>query len=197
MITSEYSTKQRQLIETAKKLFYKHGIKRVTVAEICQEAGISKMTFYKYYSNKADLAKAFFLESYEKGMQEYYEIMQQNIPFAEKVRQIILFKLRETEDISHEFIKDAFQDKRLGLDVVFVEKQQESLNVMLKDFEKAAEKGEIRKGINPQFIAYFLKKMREMIADEYLLTLYKNEQELIMELTRFFFYGLGISHENN
>lgn len=54
---------------------------------------------------------------------------------------------------------------------------------------------EIRKDINPQFIAYFLEKINEMAADEKLLKLYKNEQELIMELTNFFFYGLGITNE--
>lgn len=191
----ENNSKQERLIETAKKLFYKHGIRRVTVGEICQEAGVSKMTFYKYYSNKADLAKAFFMESYEKGMKEYRGVMQQEAPFAEKVQQIIQMKLRDTQDVSQEFIKDIFMDKRLGLQKLMETKKQESLEEMLNDFEKAAEKGEIRKGINPQFIGYFLDKIREMAADEYLLTLYQNEQELIMEVTKFFFYGLGIKNE--
>ena len=51
------NTKREQLIRTGKELFWKFGFRRVTVEEICSEAGISKMTFYKYFSNKLDLVK--------------------------------------------------------------------------------------------------------------------------------------------
>jgi len=40
--------KYNQIIDTSKKLFWKYGIKRVTIEEICREAGVSKMTFYKH-----------------------------------------------------------------------------------------------------------------------------------------------------
>ena len=36
------SKKQQQLVITAENLFKKHGIKRVTIEEICQKAGVSK-----------------------------------------------------------------------------------------------------------------------------------------------------------
>ncbi|GJM33355.1 MAG: hypothetical protein DHS20C18_23560 [Saprospiraceae bacterium] len=195
MISSENPTKQQELLEAAGELFMKHGIRRVTVAEICQEAGVSKMTFYKYYSNKADLAKAYFLKVANKGMEDYRSIMRQDIAFATKVQQVIQLKLKNTEGISQEFVKDIYQDKRLGLHKIIETKKKESLNEMLRDFEQAAAKGAIRKGINSQFIVYFLDKITEMAVDEKLLALYRNEQELIMELTNFFFYGLGIKDE--
>lgn len=195
MTINENNSKREELLHTAKMLFYKYGIRRVTVAEICTEAGVSKMTFYKYFANKADIAKTFLLQMSATGMEEYRSIMRQKIPFAEKVQQIVKMELRNSEGLSQEFIRDIYQDKRLGLREVIEKMQVEAQNEILRDFEKAAKDGAIRKGIKPEFITYFLNKINEMAADEALLPLYENEQELIMELTNFFFYGLGIRDE--
>lgn len=196
MVNKQTSSKKDELLATARRLFMRHGIRRVSVTDICQEAGVSKMTFYKYFSNKADLARAFYLAAAERSRQEYRQIMDQDIPFAKKAEQLIQRKLHNTEGISYEFIKDVYQDDRLGLRELLEEKRQEALEEMLRDFEQAAQKGEIRKDIHPQFIAYFMKLMGNMAADEHLRSLYRTEQGLIMEMTRFFFYGLGIKDEN-
>ena len=50
------SKKLQQITQTAYDLFWRHGIKRVTIEEICRTSGVSKMTFYKYFDNKNDLA---------------------------------------------------------------------------------------------------------------------------------------------
>ena len=48
--------KQDQIIQAGRHLFWKYGMKRVSIEEICREAGVSKMTFYKYFANKTALA---------------------------------------------------------------------------------------------------------------------------------------------
>ncbi len=195
MSMAEKSPKLIALMDSAKMLFYKYGIRKVTVEEICREAGVSKMTFYKHYANKVELAKAFLLESHEEGMADYRAIMERQIPFGEKVKLLIQRKLRQTEGISQEFVSDIFRYRDLGL-LEFMENHgKQALEEMIADFEKAGKTGEIRGVINYRFIAYFLEKMREMVADEQLMALYDTEQDLIMELTNFFFYGLGIKHD--
>ena len=52
------SKKIGQLVTTAQELMMRHGIHRVTVEEICSDANISKMTFYKYFKNKIELTKS-------------------------------------------------------------------------------------------------------------------------------------------
>ena len=46
------SPKKEQILKTGKELFWKYGFKLVTIEEICKEAGVSKMTYYKYFTNK-------------------------------------------------------------------------------------------------------------------------------------------------
>ena len=49
--------KRKKILDTAHELFWKHGLKRVSIEEICAVAGVSKMTFYKHFANKTALVK--------------------------------------------------------------------------------------------------------------------------------------------
>ena len=51
------STTREEIVEAGRQLFFRYGLKKVTVTEICTGAGVSKMTFYKYFPNKQALAK--------------------------------------------------------------------------------------------------------------------------------------------
>ena len=62
--------------------------------------------------------------------------------------------------------------------------------MIVEDFRKAQEMGEIRAELKMEFIIYQLNQIRQMATDEQLVALYPSPQELIMELTNFFFYGL-------
>ena len=98
--------KRKQLIHTAKDLFFKYGIKRVTVEEICQEASVSKMTFYKHFKNKNELVKTMIIQMTDEAMEKYRKLMDSNIPFEEKVRETIHMKLEGTDQMSQEFFAD-------------------------------------------------------------------------------------------
>ena len=190
--------KQKQIIETARRLFWKYGMKRVSVEEICREAGVSKMTFYHYYQNKNGLAIAILDIILEEGMRKYQEIKERDISFAEKVRMWIQLKMEQTKDLSSEFFNDLHKDSSLEVTAYFQSKYEESVQHILNDFLQARQRGDIRKDIKPEFILYFLNKMVDMTHDESLMKLYHSPQEVIMELTQFFFYGiLPREKENN
>jgi AcrR family transcriptional regulator len=182
--------KYNQIITTSKKLFWKYGIKRVTIEEICREAGVSKMTFYKYLKNKNDLVKQIIEHTLDKAMVKYRKIMQQDIPFIEKARQSIALKMEQTEEMSNEFFEDYFLHADPELSDFLSQKVAESIGIIMKDYIQAQKKGEIRADIRPEFILYFLNHMTEMAKDQQLLTLYKNPGDLVRELINFFFYGI-------
>jgi len=184
------SKKYRQIIETARDLFMRHGIRRVSVEEICQTAGVSKMTFYKYFENKIDLAILILEEIFHEGEERYKGIMAQDIPYSEKAKEIIKMKLEQSEDVSQEMLKDLIQSSIPEVAEFLQRKTQENLKLFLDDLVSAQKKGEIRKDINPQFILYFLNLMTEMVVDERLLNLHESPQALTAELINFFFYGI-------
>ena len=184
------SKKYRQIIETARDLFMHHGIRRVSVEEICQTAGVSKMTFYKYFENKIDLAILILEEIFHEGEEHYKGIMAQDIPYSEKAKEIIKMKLEQSEDFSQEMLKDMTQSSIPEVAEFLQRKTQENFKLFLDDLVLAQKKGEIRKDINPQFILYFLNLMTEMVVDDRLLNLHQSPQALTAELINFFFYGI-------
>ncbi len=51
--------KKEHILNTAALLFFKHGIRSITMDEIAKEAGVSKKTIYCFYKAKKELVEAF------------------------------------------------------------------------------------------------------------------------------------------
>lgn len=184
------SPKYLDILNTARRLFWKHGIRRVSVEEICREAGASKMSFYRFFPNKVELAKAMLQELFDESMNEYQALMAQDIPFEEKVQKQLLMKFEGTRGISAELVRDIYSKREWGLREYLEQRTEEALKVIMNDYAQAQQKGWIRKDIRLDFILYIFHKMPGWVSDEQLLASYPDTQELIMEATRFFFYGI-------
>jgi AcrR family transcriptional regulator len=185
-----HNQKFKSLVSAASLLFWKFGIKRITIDEICHEAKVSKMTFYKFFNNKIDLARYVLETKMNEGISKYREIMDADIPFTRKIEMSIQLKMENTEDLSQEFLTDLYRNPNPELLEFFESRKKEFLDQILADFIKAQKSGYLRKNLKPEFILYFLNHMFEMAKDQALYSIYSNAQELIMELTNFFFYGI-------
>lgn len=182
--------KFQSTVSKAKELFWKHGIKRITIEEICTETPVSKMTFYKFFKNKNELAEFILEEIMRKGIEKYMDVMKQNIPYTEKIKQIILLKHESTKDISDEFLKDILQDKEQNLQKKIQTYRDKSTALIMLDLKKAQSEGWIRKDLNLEFLLYMLNDLNNKLFDPKLENLYSNKHDLIMELTNYFFYGI-------
>jgi AcrR family transcriptional regulator len=185
-----HNQKFKSLVSAASLLFWKFGIKRITIDEICHEAKVSKMTFYKFFNNKIDLARYVLETKMNEGISKYREIMDADIPFTKKIEMSIQLKMENTEDLSQEFLTDLYRNPNPELLEFFESRKKEFLNQILADFINAQKSGYLRKNLKPEFILFFLNHMFEMAKDQALYSIYSNAQELIMELTNFFFYGI-------
>ncbi len=182
--------KRQQIVDTARNLFWKYGFRRVSIEEICREAHVSKMTFYKYFKNKDELVRNIIDLITGIAMNKYREIMDSDISFIQKVEKSIQLKMESSNDMSREFFDDFHRNASPVLREHFNKLVQSNLETIQKDYIKAQKKGDIRPDINPNFILYYLDKLLEMAKDENLMKMYKSPPDLINELTRFFFYGI-------
>lgn len=180
-----------QLVKTAKKLFWKHGIKRVSVQEICQEAGLSKMTFYRQFKNKNEVAAEVLENLVESNMQKYRAIMDQDISYPKRIHQLIEMKHEESKDISQEFIQDLYQKGYSDLMQRMEAHRERGIQVLMEDLKLAQEKGWIRKDIKLKFILYTLHDMQTKILDKDFMAMFDSVQDALKELTEYFFYGVS------
>ncbi|MEQ9100745.1 MAG: TetR/AcrR family transcriptional regulator [Imperialibacter sp.] len=190
MESREKNKSYLSIISAARDLLWKFGIKKVTVEEICQEAGVSKMTFYRLFVNKADVAEKVLSGELEAGLSTYKDIMRLDAPYGEKVRQLIKLKHDSTRGIGSEFLKDIYQNGDGNLRRVFEEYSTQSTRLFREDLIEAQKSGWIRADLNIDFLMYVLNDMSNKLVDEHLSGIYPNTQDLIMELTNLIFYGI-------
>jgi AcrR family transcriptional regulator len=181
----------RQVLVTAKELFWKHGFKRVTVEEISREAGVSKMTFYRFFPNKIALARAVYDMVITDGYEKFKALMD-NPDYSpiEKIEGILLMKLEGLNDMSREFMQDFYSNPQLGLASYVEERSREIWVRVIDDFKRAQEMGWMRKDFKPEGMYMFMMRFMDIVNDEKMMMLYNTPQELVMELSKFFIYGI-------
>jgi AcrR family transcriptional regulator len=184
------SGKFEAIVSAARSLFWKHGIRRVTIEEICQNAGVSKMTCYKYFSNKTAIAKYLIEDMFESGIKAYKEIYHSDISYEEKVKKMLDLKMSNSHEMSQELLDDIYknQDEELSETIETIKKRM--IGIYLDDIREAQKIKEIRDDVKPEFMLYFLNNLTEMLTDQRLVSIYSNPQQMISEVMTFFFYGI-------
>jgi AcrR family transcriptional regulator len=182
--------KQDQILRAGRTLFWKYGMKRVSVEEICREAGVSKMTFYKYFANKTSLAIQILKQHYNGAMAEYHRIMDSQLSYPEKIERGMELKLKNARNLSQEFVNELYKNGDPEIMAFMQEMVKVSLDAFMSDFRTYQQKGEIRRDVKPEFMLYMLNKMVEMTADDYFTRLFKNPEDMVRTVSTFYFYGI-------
>jgi AcrR family transcriptional regulator len=184
------SDKFNAIASAAKSLFWKHGIRRVSIEEICEVAGVSKMTCYKYFSNKTAIAKYLIEELFESGVKSYKEIYNRDITYEEKVKKLIDLKMSNAHEMSQELLDDIYKYQDEELSGIIEDIKERMIGIYLDDIREAQKEGKIRTDIKPEFMLNFLNNLTEMLTDQRLVGLYPNPEQMIIEVMSFFFYGI-------
>jgi AcrR family transcriptional regulator len=175
------SIKRNQILATSKDLFYKHGSKRVTIEEICSTAGVSKVTYYKYFKNKNDLIRTIGEELIDIGFGQFDEISMLDIPFTEKIQKMTEWKMDFFSKIKTDFIADVISMET----IIELAKKKYLLNIA-----RAQEKGEIRDDLSPELIWLVTDKMNELIKDGSWKTVFDDYRTFQKQMRNLFFFGM-------
>ena len=76
-VTSEA---RQRLLETADRLFYQDGVRAVGIDRIIAEAGVAKMSLYKYFPSKDDLILAVLEHREENVLAFFRAAMERHLP---------------------------------------------------------------------------------------------------------------------
>jgi len=195
MTGSKKKNGRQLLLGAGRTLFWKYGVRRISVEEVCKSAGVSKMTFYRSFENKEDLAFQVLKGFITEGMDSYRAVMKQDIPFREKIAKVIALKHQQSVDISQEFIHEIYQSTDSVLSAYIEESRKEMLSEIMYDLFMAQQNGWIRRDTKLEFILYMLNSLNDKMMDERFLSMYEDKHDAIMDLTNFFFYGIFPSEQ--
>jgi AcrR family transcriptional regulator len=183
--------KHQALIVAGRDLFWKHGFRRVSIDEVCKLAGASKMTFYRYFPDKQALAKTVFDREVDKGTAMFREIMASDTSASEKLEAMLKMKADSVNDISKEFLNDFYAGKGSGLQEYIARKTASVWEEILDDFRQAQKRGIFRSDFKPEILLYISQQIPGFINDPYLVGICGSPQDVVMEIARFFTYGIA------
>ncbi|MCG8475864.1 MAG: TetR/AcrR family transcriptional regulator [Cytophagales bacterium] len=181
---------EEKILRAAKELIWAQGLRKVSVEEICERAGVSKMTFYRKFENKEKLALLVFQKHVERSIAEYRSFMDARISFSEKMESFVRFKLREASQASKALLQDVVSEKFPALQAYNGKISKENEEMFLSDLRAAQERGEIRKEIRLEFVQDVLHFLQEKATDEKFLSRYATIEEATQEVINYLLYGL-------
>jgi len=149
------------------------------------------MTFYRYFPDKLALAKAVFDDEVDKGTLQFREIMISESSASEKLEAMLRTKADSVNNISQEFLNDFYSDKDSDLRTYIAQKTADVWNEIVNDFKMAQQKGVFRSDFKPEILLYISQQLPGFINDPYLVQLCGSPQEVVMEIARFFTYGIA------
>jgi AcrR family transcriptional regulator len=184
--------KQQQILAAAVELYSKYGVRRVTVQEICNSADTSKMTFYKYYTNKWDLAKAILDFMAAAELDFYYFIVESDVPFAQKVEEILTLALSRIYGIGlgADFFDDVSRDDS-PVHAYYRAQQQKSRTLVEEFFEKGQNDGHLAKDIEMPFLLLMFRRLSEFVNDPEFIETKPDIAERIQAVAALFFHGFS------
>jgi len=158
---------QKEILEQAADLFYKYGIRSVTMDDISRQLGISKKTLYQYVENKEDLVSQ---------TAEY--VMSCTGQILEDLRNRKLSALDEltyVHDFAIQGIKDANPNVEFDLQKYYPKvykrietiKHERMYNFLVENMEKGINEDVYRENLDPDIIArLFIARTDAFLRDE-------------------------------
>ncbi len=182
-----------RLTEAGHELFWKFGFKKVTVEDVCKKAGVSKMSFYRYYENKTELAKRVLDNVISDGVVKFREIMTDDDTAVNKMHRFIDLKIEGTNNISKEFIADIYGDMGSEIQQYMAKLTAHTITTMIEEFRNAQSRGVFNSNFKPELLFALSNSYIELIKSPALSSLYANPQEMNVELVNLITFGIAPS----
>lgn len=97
-LSNRSQKKVDNILLQASRLFVQHGYHKVTMESVAQYANVSKVTLYKYFSDKQMLYEHILQMNYLQEYNEVVEVIESNLPYEEKIREVVKANIKRFSD---------------------------------------------------------------------------------------------------
>lgn len=174
---AEAESTRAAILDAAEVLFYQHGVSRTTLEKIALAANVTRGAIYWHFQNKADLFNA-MLERVRLPFQHLLDAVDNNPseePFLQ-IRtliinglQLIASSARHHRVLTIVFHRCEYIDELNPAVTKQDELDEQTVAVMQRAFERAAQLGTLRDGVSPRMAAMSLHMYIGGIISNYLL----------------------------
>ena len=105
-------TARERIVAGARRHFFAHGFRGVTVDDLAAELGMSKKTLYAHFASKPEIVEAAILAKFGELDGELARITTEHAAdFVTALRLMLACVLRHAEEVSPAFLRDVRRDK--------------------------------------------------------------------------------------
>ncbi len=183
-------TKKETIEQTARELFWKHGFKKVSIDEICKKSNVSRKTFYTYFSNKNSLVIEIMKQITDELFIKSEAITLKQIPFSQKLKQLLELKYLANKNFSIEFVNDFFHPDSTEIMEFFSDLSIKSQEFTRNIFIQAQATGEANPNLNIEFVMWMMQKQMEITSTPEAISLFKDGEEMTKQLSELLIYGI-------
>lgn len=180
--------KLKHLLEKGQELFWKYGYSGVTMDEIANESGISKMTIYKYFPSKEDLFIEILKNNIEFHTSKIIEIISDKYHTIEKIETLFNYSIDMAKEYPITLIRDIVEKKNL-FDRIAAIKKEKALPVWQHILEDGISKNEIR-NLDLNFITDLFMNLPNVISNMNFLRDENDMLKFYQNFMDFIKYGL-------
>lgn len=142
------------ILDAARSAFAETGFENTSVAQIARRASISDGLLYRYFRNKRDLLNEVLRRFYERTMIDLEEIAARDQAFADQLRDLVRRHLQTFVD-DVDLCRLFFAEVRTQTDYAVSpirQLNQRYTSIVVGLVQKAADRGEIRNGVDSRLV---------------------------------------------
>ena len=179
----------RKLLKDATwALVLKKGFKATKVQDVCTQAGLSKMTFYYYYKNKYELIEEILKNFFDDVIKSSQEIIDENIPFQDRVMKLIHWKADFVKTMSPEFVQELYTSGQyLELMKSVMQRSQE---LVYSFYSHGKDQGEINESVDIPVLMSWMNIVSDMIIEGKFNHLFDDPNEMNKQIRDLMLYGI-------
>ena len=177
----------------ATELFAKHGLSKVSVREIAHAAGVSQVSVYNYFVNKAGLIQAVVESIVSERITATRSILESDRTFPEKLRGIILMKSEGAELLQGEFMESLLRQSPETGDILQNVFGSQIRNLMDELFRQGRESGHIDPAISPAALFTYVDIFRNGTR-EWASASPPPDASILGDVITMFFRGMAPAH---
>ncbi|WP_059104060.1 TetR/AcrR family transcriptional regulator [Shouchella shacheensis] len=180
--------KKQQILEAALTLFLDYGIQKVAMTEIAKKAMVSQVTIYNYFDNKHNLVHEVFVYYVNKAAKDFEDIVYSDLPFPEKIKQVIFNKREASQQINEEFYRYLMKEYTTGSGYIQTVYEEKAVPYLIDLLEEGRAQGHVDKSLSNEAIFFYLSMASDYVQRE---DVYEKILPLTEEITKLFFYGIA------
>lgn len=179
--------KKQDILEAALSLFMEYGIQKVAISEIAHKANVSQVTIYNYFESKHKLSIDVFEYYVMKATRDFEKIVTSDIPFPEKIKQIIFNKTIASKQIHEEFYHFLMKEYAEQGNVIEKIYQETAIPYFAKLFEEGKQQGHVDPNISQEAIFFYIHMLKDYMQRE---EVYTKILPLTEDISNILFYGI-------